>query len=165
MAKSEKEFYGKNYNYVMKKKKENEALLKNFFKKKYPYTYMSKFSFESDFSPDGVFKGYHVWFKNNDMISTDVFKKGSNLSELSDTFKNSPEMLKYFTLGKPVEHFPKIWKLGGSIQKLPRGKRHVGFYGKSYYWDEFPTEYVLNYHINQFRIYANNTDYFQSQLP
>ena len=126
---------------------------------------MSKFSFEADFSLDVVFQGYHVWFKNNDMISTDVFRKDSNLSELSDTFKNSPEMLKYLTINKPVEHFPKIWKLGGSIQKLPRGKRHVGFYGKSYYWDEFPTEYVLNYPINQFRIYANNTDYFQSNLP
>ena len=74
-------------------------------------------------------------------------------------------MIKYLTINKPKPHFPKMWKLGGEIQPLPRGKRHVGFYGKSYYWDGFPTEYVLNYPINQFRIYVNNTDYFNSNLP
>ena len=159
-------YYGKSYNYVMKNIKEDVALLKKFFKKKYPYADMSKFSFEADFNKDGVFQGYHVWFKNNDMVSTEVFKKDSNLEELNETFKNDPNMVKYLTINKPKPHFQKIWKLGGGeIQVLPRGKRHVGFYGKSYYWDEFPTEYVLNYPINQFCIYVNDTDYFHSNLP
>ena len=55
--------------------------------------------------------------------------------------------------------------MGGEIQKLPRGSRHVGYAGKGYYWDNFPTEYVLDYSVQQFRIYVNNTDYFASQLP
>ena len=133
MAASDKEYYGKNYDYVMKNIKEDVELLKKFLKKKYPYADMSKFSFEADFDKNATFQGYHVWFKNNKFISTSVFKKGSNLSELNETFLQDPEMIKYLTINKPVEHFPKIWKLGGSIQKLPRGKRHVGFYGKSYY--------------------------------
>ena len=50
------------------------------------------------------------------------------------------------------------------MQELPRGKRHVDYTGKSYYWDNFPTDYVLICPINEFRIYVNNTDYFQSNL-
>ena len=40
----------------------------------------------------------------------------------------------------------------------------MGFYGKSYYWDEFPVEYVLTYPINKFRLYVNSTNYFMSDL-
>ena len=41
----------------------------------------------------------------------------------------------------------------------------MNYTGKSYYWDNFPVEYILNYPINQFRIYVNDQDYFQSNLP
>ena len=41
----------------------------------------------------------------------------------------------------------------------------MGFYGKEYYWDNFPVEYVLSYSINQFKVYVNDTDYFMSNLP
>ena len=61
--------------------------------------------------------------------------------------------------------FQKIWLANGSIQELPRGKRHVGFFRKSYNWDEFPTEYVLNYPIDVFKIYVNETYYFMFNLP
>ena len=152
----ERKYYGKNYDYVMKNIKEDVELEKKYFKKKYPYADMSRFTFEADFDKNAVFQGYHIWFKNNSFLSTDIN---------SDTFKNDPNMTKYLYINKPVEHFPKIWKTGGEIQKLPPGKRHVGFYGKSYYWDNFPTEYVLNYPINKFRIYVNDQDYFQSNLP
>ena len=127
---------------------------KNFLKK-YPNTDMTKFYFEHDINKDGSWEKT-TYFKNSPTVSTDIE---------SDTFKNDSEMTKYLTINKPKENFPKIWKLGGEIQKLPRGKRHVGFYGKSYYWDEFPVEYILNYPIHQFRIYVNDTDYFPSNLP
>ena len=61
--------------------------------------------------------------------------------------------------------FPNIWKIGGTVQVLPKGRKHVGFYGKEYCWDNFPVEYVLPYPINQFKVYVNNTDYFISNLP
>ena len=140
----------------MKNIKEDVELEKKYFKKKYPYADMSRFTFEADFDKNAVFQGYHIWFKNNSFLSTDIN---------SDTFKNDPNMTKYLTINKPVDHFPKILKIGGSLQELPRGKRHVDYTGKSYYWDNFPTDYILNYPINQFRIYVNDTDFFQSNLP
>ena len=70
-------------------------------------------------------------------------------------------------LDSKVKHsaFPKIWRSDGTVQVLPKGRRHVGFYGKEYYWDNFPVEYVLSYSINQFKVYVNDTDYFMSNLP
>ena len=41
----------------------------------------------------------------------------------------------------------------------------MGFYGKEYYWDNYPFEYVLPYSINQLKGYVNNTDYLTSNLP
>ena len=41
----------------------------------------------------------------------------------------------------------------------------MGFYGKEYYWDNFPVKYVLPFSINQFKVYVNDTDYFMSNLP
>ena len=152
----ERKYYGKNYSLVKKEEKILDKQFKENFLKKYPYADMSKFSFEHMFFKDGSWDHTTIYFKNNKYIETDIE---------SDTFKNDPEMTKYLYSNKPKENFPKIWKLGGEIQKLPPGKRHVGFYGKSYYWDNFPTEYILDYPINQFRIYVNNTDYFQSNLP
>ena len=150
----EKKFYGDEYDFVVNERKVLDKKFKDYFLKKYPYANMSKFYFEHDINKDGSWQKT-IYFKNNDYVSTDIS---------SDTFKNDPEMTKYLTINKP--HFPKIWKLAeGEIQELPRGKKHVGYVGKGYYWDNFPTEYVLNYPINQFRIYVNNTDYFPSNLP
>ena len=150
---TEEEYFGKNYSLVKKEEKILDKKLKENFLKKYPYADMSKFSFESDFLPDGSWDQSHIYFINNENIQTDI---------TSDTFKNDPNMTKYLYINKP--HFPKIWMVGGEIQKLPIGRRHVGYTGKSYYWDNFPVEYILNYPINQFRIYVNDQDYFQSQL-
>ena len=52
--------------------------------------------------------------------------------------------------------FPKIWTIGGKVQELPKGRRHAGFYGKEYYWDNFPVDYVLPYSINVFKVYVND---------
>ena len=117
-------------------------------------------NFDQDYIKDGSFNGAKIYFINNDFMQTDIE---------SDAFKNDPNATKYLYIkkssAKQSEHFPKILKIGGTVQELPRGKRHVDFTGKSYYWDNFPTQYVLSYPINQFRIYVNNTDYFQSNLP
>ena len=61
--------------------------------------------------------------------------------------------------------FPRIWRVGGTVQVLPKGRRHVGYAGKSYYWDNFPVDYVLNYPINQFKICVNESNYSMSNLP
>ena len=156
MSKEERKYYGKNYDLVKKEEKILDKKLRENFKKQYPFADMSKFSFESTFLKDGSWDYSKIYFINNKYIQTDIN---------SDTFKNDPNMTKYLTINKPKPNFPKIWKLGGTIQTLPRGKRHVDYTGKSYYWDNFPTQYVLSYPINQFRIYVNNTDYFQSNLP
>ena len=41
----------------------------------------------------------------------------------------------------------------------------MGFYGKEYYCDNFPVEYILPYSVNQLKVYVNDTDYFMSNLP
>ena len=54
--------------------------------------------------------------------------------------------------------FPKIWQLGGT-QKVICDKSH---------WllcDNFPTKNVLDYPVNNFRVYVKNNQYFMSQLP
>ena len=152
----ERKYFGKNYDKVKKEQKILDKKLKENFKKKYPYTDMSKFSFESTFLSDGSWDYSKIYFINSPWLQTDIS---------SNTFKNDPNMTKYLTINKLKENFPKIWKIGGNVQELPKGNRHVGYDGKSYYWDNFPTEYILNYPINQFRIYVNNTDYFQSNFP
>ena len=153
---AEKKYYGKNYDFVVNERKVLDKKFRDYFLKKYPHTDMSKFYFEHDISKDGTWNKTTTYFKNNDFVSTDIN---------SGTFKNDPKMTQYLYINKSIENFPKIWKTGGNIQELPRGKTHVGYAGKSYYWNNFPVEYVLNYPIIQFRIYVSNTDYFQSNLP
>ena len=152
----EKKYFGKNYDFVVNERKVLDKQFKEYFLKKYPYADMTKFYFEHDIKKDGSWEKTITYFKNSPTVSTDI---------TSDTFKNDPNMTKYLTINKPKENFPNFWKTGGEIQVLPRGKRHVGFYKKSYYSDECPVEYVLNYPINQFHIYVNNTDFFPSNLP
>lgn len=52
--------------------------------------------------------------------------------------------------------FPKIWMAKGTIQPLPKARK---------IYEQWPPENVLNYPINNFRVYINNVDYFMSQLP
>ena len=130
------------------------------------------------YNQDGTLESTAIYFKNPDVLSTDI---------KSSTFLNDKSMTKYLYSNKghrwttehdddtsitkhldsKVKHiaFPKIWRLDGTVQVLPKGRRHVGFYGKEYYWDNFLVEYVLTYPINQFKVYVNNTDYFMSNLP
>ena len=122
------------------------------------------------YNQDGTLESTAIYFKNSYVLSTDI---------KSNTFLNGKSMTKYLYSNKghdksmtkhldsKVKHsaFPKIWRSDGTVQVLPKGRRHVGFYGKEYYWDNFLVEYVLTYPINQFKVYVNNTDYFMSNLP
>ena len=73
-------------------------------------------------------------------------------------------MTKYLYSDKHQINFPKIFQSGGTIQPLPRGNKHKGFAfekNHKYFWDEFPVEYVLNYPVNNFKIYVSNRIFSQ----
>ena len=150
-------YYGKNYDKAMEKAKIVRAGMREKFIKKCPNADLSKFIFEVDLNKDGSVNSTAIYFKNSDVLSTDI---------TSDTFLNDKSMIKYLYSNKSeVIKFPKIWKIGGTVQELPKGKRHKDFTGKGYYWDNFPTEYILNYPVNNFRLYVNGRDYFMTALP
>ena len=73
-------------------------------------------------------------------------------------------MTKYL-YGSP---YPRIWSSGGSVIDLLGGKKHKRAYlinGVNFYYDEFPTQPVLDYLVNNLRIYVNDREYFMSKLP
>ena len=115
---------------------------------------------------NGIFIDSKIYFKNNAFISTDItlntFKIYLNMTKyLYSKVKPGNELVRY-------TQFPKIFRSWGTIQPLPRGRKHKADYpinGKKYFWDEFPVEYVLNYPVNKFKIYVSNTEYFHSNLP
>ena len=150
----ERKYYRENYDLVKREEKILDKKLKETFLKKYPFADMSKFSFESTFLKDGSWDYSKIYFINNKYIQTDID---------SDTFKNYPNMTKYLTINKPKPNFPKIWKSNGSIQEIPKSNP-LTVEGKTI-WDQYPNHLILNYPIENFRIYVNNTDYFLSQLP
>ena len=122
---------------------------------------MTKFEFFANFDKNGNFLGSQIFFKNNELLSTDI---------ASDTFKNHKNMTKYLYSNnvKHYDSFPKIFKSGGKIQQLPRGNKHKGFAfvkNNTRFWDEFPVDYVLNYPANKFKIYVSDLKYFNSNLP
>ena len=82
----EKAYYGKNYEYVMKNSKQDVDMMKKNFLKKYPNADMTKFEFFANFDRNGNFLGSQIFFKNNELLSTDI---------KNDTFKNYKNMTKY----------------------------------------------------------------------
>ena len=147
----EKAYYGKNYKVMNKTKKDHEVLKADFLKK-YPYTDISKFEFNMYYNQDGTLESTAIYFKNSDVISTDI---------KSSTFFNDKSMTKYLYSNKgndnkhldsldgtsmsehgddtsmnkhfnpKVKHsdFPKIWRLDRTVQVLPKGRRR-GFLWK-----------------------------------
>ena len=64
--------------------------------------------------------------------------------------------------------YPRIWRSGGSVIDLPREKKHKRDYlinGVDFYYDYFPVTEILNYSLNNFRIYVNYREHFMSRLP
>ena len=140
----------------MENAKEEWIRIRNNFIKKYPNSDLNKFEFDVDLNQGGTVKSTSIYFRNTDVLSTDI---------TSDIFLNGKSKTRYLYSNTSKSGFPKIWKIGGTVQELPKGRRHVGFYGKGYYWDNFPVDHVLPYSINVFKVYVNNTDYFMSNLP
>ena len=151
-----KKYYGKNYDKAMANAKEERIRIRNNFIKKYSNADLSKFEFDVDLNQDGIINSTSMYFKNSDVLSTDT---------TSDTSLNDKTMTRYLYSNTSKSGFPKIWKIGGTVQESPKGRRHVSFYGKEYYWDNFPIDYVLPYSINKFKVHVNNTDYFMCSLP
>ena len=150
-----KNYYGKNYEKAMENSKRKRAEMRANFLKRYTNADLSKFQFEVDLKKDSSIESTSIYFKNNEYLSTDI---------TSNTFLNNKTMTKYlYSNVKAI--FPKLWDIGGTIQELPRSRRHVDFTGKGYYWDEFPITYILNYRVNIFCLYVNGKDYFMSSLP
>ena len=56
----ERKYYWKNYDNVMKNTKEDVELEKNYFRKKYLYADMLRFTFKADFDKNAVFQGYNI---------------------------------------------------------------------------------------------------------
>ena len=159
----EKNYYGKIYDYVKQNSAEDVAMMKKQFLKKYPNADMSKFEFYANFHKNGNFIDAEIYFKNNEFVSTNI---------QSNTFKNDPEMTKYLFNHTPttiiVEIFKKIFTAVGTIQPLPKGEKHKADYpinGKKCFWDNFPTVMVLNYPVDEFKIYISNDEYFHSNFP
>ena len=64
--------------------------------------------------------------------------------------------------------YPKIWRSGDTVMSILKGLKHKKAYsinGVDFYYNNFATEIVLNYPVNNFRIYVNDRDYFISSLP
>ena len=140
----------------MQNTKKAREQIKAAFIKNYPNADLSKFDFDVDTDKEGNVDFTTIYFKNSDIIRTDI---------TSDTFLNDKSITRYLYSNKEKRNFAKIWSIGGTVQELPKKRRHVGFYGKTYYWDNFPVDYVLTYDINVFKIYVNKKDYFMSNLP
>ena len=140
-----KNYYGKNYEKAMENSKRKRAEMRANFLKRYPNADLSKFQLEVDLKKDGSIESTSISFKHNEYLSTDI---------TSNTFLNNKTMTKYlYSNVKAI--FPQLWDIGGTIQELPRGRTHVDFTGKGYYWDGFSTEYILNYLVNNFHLYVN----------
>ena len=68
----------------------------------------------------------------------------------------------------PVNKYPKIWLSTETapelLQILPESKP-INDSGGNHIPYKYPSYYVLNYPINNFKIYVTNKDFFMSKLP
>ena len=99
-----KKYYGKNYEKAMENFKKKEAQIRSEFLKKYPKADLSKFDFEVDLNKDGTVQSTSIYFKNSDIVSTNI---------TSSTFLNHKSMTKY--LYSKHNPFPKMWKIVGTV--------------------------------------------------
>ena len=84
-------YYGKNYDKAMENAKKKRAEIRADFIKKYPNADLSKFDFEVHINQDGTVGSTAIYFKNSDVLSTDI---------KSDTFLNDKSMTKYLYSNK-----------------------------------------------------------------
>ena len=62
-----------------------------------------------------------------------------------------------------MERFSKIWQSNGTTQKIPES--NIKYIEGYRFTDKYPDYYILNYIIENFRIYVNDFEYFLSKLP
>ena len=66
------------------------------------------------------------------------------------------------TKSNTKERFPSIWQSNGTIQKIPES--NIKYVEGYHVTDKCPDHYILDYPIENFRIYVNSNDYFMSKL-
>ena len=96
-----RKYYGKNYDKAMKTAKQVKIRMKNDFLKKYPNADLSKFDFEVYLNQNGTLDSTNIFFKNSDVLSTDI---------TSSTFLNDKTMTKYLFSNVRHSNFPTIIK-------------------------------------------------------
>ena len=79
---------------------------------------------------------------------TDVSMEGDDKS----LFRDNQQFTQYLYSNRP---FPPLWSGGGSIQTLPKGKRHG--HGVDTWYDGFPETDILDYPLENFCIYVDET--------
>ena len=106
----------------------------NLFYQQYPYGYVGKFTFAYNIDDQGKLKYIDIYYNHD---------RGGYLNVTDPRFKNNPNLTKYLY----DSSYPRIWRSGGAIVDLPRGKKHKLGYpinGVDFYYDEFATEPVLD---------------------
>ena len=86
-----KAYHGKNYDKVINETKKDRKKLKADFLKKYRRADISKFEFKVYYNQDGTVESTAIYFKNSDVLSTDI---------KSSTFLNDKSMTKYLYSNK-----------------------------------------------------------------
>ena len=116
--------------------------------KKYPYIDMSRFKILTHIDNDALARG--------SAHEVDYPVAGDDKAR----FWDNKQFTKHLYSNRP---FPPLWSGGGSIQALPKGKRHGS--GADTWYNSFPAAAVLNYPLENFRVYVDGTKYFMSRLP
>ena len=120
------------------------------FYKKYPGSDPSKFSF-----------GYNMIAEPGSSVedkvgSIDLYfshkLKYKNFVLIADSNRDKYKAYLY----SATTPFPKIWMANGTVQPLPKGRKA---------YEQWPPHWVLDYPINNFRVYVNDRDYFMSRFP
>ena len=125
------------------------------FYQKFPRGDASKFTFGYNVDDQRKLKYINIYYSQDG---------GGYLNIIYPKFRINPILTKYLY----DSSYPRIWRSGGSIIDLPKGKKQKRVYpinGIDYYYDNFSVEIVLDYSVNNFRIYVNDRDYFMSNLP
>ena len=122
---------------------------------RYPYIDLSQFKILTHID-DNAMAHPEVLFKDTSIgREIDV-----PIDKLNDADK------KALVANKPKPPFPKIWSVGGTVQRISDNPLKGGNSETSTRnpTDKYPKK-LIDYPINQFRVYVNENSYFQSKLP
>ena len=125
------------------------------FYQKYPRGDASKFTFGYNDDDQGKLKYIDIYYNKvgGGYLSDPRFKNNSNFTKY---LYNCPY---HRIIDGEVEGVLLIY------QKEKKHKRAYPINGVDFYYDNVPVDIVLDYPVNNFRIYVNDRDYFMSKLP